>query len=59
MKGCLSNENCYGKNPEIQRKHIKLHACRSRVTAVKNSNAMSELLLIYMIASFKLQLAIA
>ena len=42
----------------MQKKHIQLHACMRRVTAIENSSANSELLLIYMNVSFKLQLAI-
>ena len=42
----------------MQKKHIQLHTCRSRATAVKNSNEMSELLLNCTNASFKYILAI-
>ena len=47
------------KNPELQKKHIYLYACRSRGATVENLSGKSELLLIYMIASVKLQLTIA
>ena len=42
------------KNPEIQRKHIQLHACRSRATVVQVLQVkISELLLNYTNVSFR------
>ena len=48
----------YDKKPWNIKKHIQLHACRSRATAIKNSNEMSELLLNCTNASLKYMLAI-
>ena len=44
------------KNPEMQKKHIQLLACRSRAITIKNLSEMSELLLNCTIVSFTAQL---